>query len=110
MLVVLRIFRPSNETHTVCYFQGKSWVQDSRKCAQRALIQPILKGATCDTLRDAGFDSQPLCYAKNKFCNNMAWRQTNIVPRPANINALRDIYDLTLKRDADTLKTRKQVG
>ena len=90
--------------------QGTEWVQGSRKCLQKALIDPVLEdGATCASLRDAGFDSRPLCYEKNNFCSSIARRQENIVPRPENIDALRDIYNLTQKRDDDTLEARKQV-
>ena len=81
--------------------QGKRWISRSRKCVQNALIASVLDsdGATCDSLREDGFDSRPLCYEKTGFCQSIA-RQ------PANKDALQDVYELN---DADTQRALAQV-
>ena len=65
------------------------------------MIETVLKnGATCRTLREGGFDSRPLCYQKNNFCQRIS-------KRPRNVDALRDIYNLS---DADTKRATTQVS
>ena len=73
----------------------------SRKCEQNALIKAVLKnGATCDTLREDGFDSRPLCYGKTNFCRRIS-------KRPSNVDALEDVYNLG---DTDTARAKTQVN
>ena len=82
-------------------FQGKRWVGSSRRCEQNALIEAVLKnGANCDSLREDGFDSRPLCYDKTNFCRRIA-------RRPDNVEALGNIYNLP---DSDTMRALTQVS
>ena len=65
------------------------------------MIETVEKnGITCDTLRQDSFDSHLNCYDKTKFCRRIA-------NRPSNVNALRDIYDLS---DAYTVRALAQVS
>ena len=87
------------ETHII--FQGKKWVPGTQRCEQNALIKAVLKNsATCDTLREDGFDSRPLCYVKTKFCRRIS-------RRPNNVDALEDIYNLA---DTNTQRAKTQVS
>ena len=82
-------------------FQGQKWVRGSRKCEQNALIEAVLTtGATCDSLREDGFDSRPLCYVKTNFCRRIS-------RRPNNVDALEDIYNLS---DSNTQRAKTQVS
>ena len=64
------------------------------------MIEAVLKdGATCDTLREDGFDSRPLCYVKTNFCRRIS-------RRPNNVAALVDIYDLA---DTNTERAKSQA-
>ena len=81
--------------------QGQGWVRRSRNCVQNAMMDAVLDndGATCDSLREDGFDSRPLCYEKTGFCRFISRIQ-------ANADALEAVYDLN---DADTQRARAQV-
>ena len=90
-----------NDKKYVLLIQGKIWAHKSRKCMQEAMIETVEKdGMTCDTLRQDGLDSHLNCYAKTKFCRRIA-------NRPSNVDALRDIYDLS---DAYTVRAQAQVS
>ena len=69
---------------------------------QNAMMDAVLDndGATCDSLREDGFDSRPLCYEKTGFCLFISRSQSNV-------DALEAVYDLN---DADTQRARTQVA
>jgi hypothetical protein len=52
--------------------QGQSWMLDTMKCLQHALIPEGTGGVgaveTCNELRDKAFDSHARCYLENGLC------------------------------------------
>ena len=95
-----------NNINNYSYFgfphrQGQMWVNGVRPCLQRAIINTVIDPATtCKILKDAAFDSHPLCYVKMEpsFCN--------VVLKPGNWDGF---YNVFIFSDLFTEESKKQV-